>query len=325
MTSDVDESDSLRGEAVDWLVRIQAAPGDAALRAGLDEWLASSEAHRKAYRSVDRVWRLTGELPSAAPSSSPAAEVVELPLVRRSRRAWGFAATVLAACVALYFMPALKLRLQADHLTGIAEVRELKLEDGSIVHLDAASAIAVRYGAARREVELLAGQAFFQVVSTHDQPFVVMAGDVTVTVKGTAFGVGSSQEGVSVTVQSGTVEVSIEGGGRSASILKRGERLTVDRRGQVARSDVAPDDVASWRDYRLVVDGATLGEVVEELGRHHRGVIMLGDRDLAARRITGVFDLRRPLEALQTVARAQHGSVVEISPYLAVVSAASRP
>ena len=63
-----------------------------------------------------------------------------------------------------------------------------------------------------------------------------------------------------------------------------------------------------------------MGEVVEELGRHHRGVFVLGNRDLAARRITGVFDLRRPLEALHTVARAQDGSVIEISPYLAIVS-----
>jgi transmembrane sensor len=319
VTSDVDESDSLRDEAADWLVRIQAAPGDAALHAGLDAWLASSEAHRKAYRSVERVWRLTGELQSATPSSSSAGKIIDLPRARLKRRAWGLAATVLAACLAFYFLPALKLRFQADHLTGIAEVREFRLEDGSIVHLDATSAIAVRYGNSRREVELLAGQAFFQVVSTHDQPFVVVAGDVTVTVKGTAFDVGSTQEGVAVAVQSGIVEVSVDGG-RRAAMLKRGDRLTVDRRGEMDRSEVAPEDVASWREYRLVVDGASLGEVVEELGRHYRGVIVLGNRDLAARRITGVFDLRRPLEALHTVARTQHSSVTEISPYLAIVS-----
>ena len=318
MTCDVDDSDSLRGEAVDWLVRVQAAPGDAVIRAELDAWLASSEAHLRAYRSVERVWRLTGELPVSPPS--PAGKIVDLPRRRRTGRAWGLAATALAACLALYFLPALKLRLQADHLTGVAELRELTLEDGSIVHLDAASAIAVHYGGLRREVELLAGQAFFQVVSTHAQPFVVVAGDVTVTVKGTAFDVGSSREGVAIAVQTGIVEVSVDGSRRGAAVLTRGERMVVDRRGNMARSEVAPEDVASWREYRLVVDGASMGEVVEELGRHHRGVFVLGNRGLAARRITGVFDLRRPLEALHTVARAQDGSVIEISPYLAIVS-----
>ncbi|KAK6026218.1 sigma factor regulatory protein, FecR/PupR family, partial [Ostertagia ostertagi] len=180
------------------------APADAGARAGLDAWLASSDAHRRAYRSVERVWTLTGELPSATPAS--AGGIVDLSRVRRKRRTWALAAAVLAACVALWTFPSLKLRLQADHLTGVAELRELTLEDGSIVHLDADSAIAVRYDKGRREVALLAGQAFFKVVSAHDRPFVVTAGNVAVTVKGTAFDVGSSRDGVSVAVQSGTVE-----------------------------------------------------------------------------------------------------------------------
>ncbi len=323
MTSDVDDSDLLRSEAADWLVRINGAPQDSDARAGLEAWLASNEAHRRAYRSVERVWMLSGELPSAAPS--PAHKVVDLSRVRRTRRAWGLAAAVLAACVAFWFFPTLRLHFQADHLTGVAELRELTLEDGSIVHLDAASAIAVRYDKGRREVELLAGQAFFKVVSARDRPFVVTAGNVAVTVKGTAFDVGSSRDGVSVAVQSGTVEVLVSGSDRNVlSTLMRGERMVVDRQGAFARSQVSPDDVASWREHRLVVDGATLGEVVDELGRHHRGVILVSDRSLADRRITGVFDLRRPLEALHTVARTQHGSVLEISPYLTIVSS-SKP
>lgn len=323
MTCDVDDSDALRSEAVDWLVRIKAAPGDTSVRTGLETWLASSEAHRRAYRSVERVWTLSGGLPAAIPSVS--GNVVELPRVRRTRRVWGLAAALVAACVALWFFPSLKLHFQADHLTGVAELRELTLEDGSVVHLDAASAIAVRYDKARREVELLAGQAFFKVVSARDRPFVVKAGNVAVTVKGTAFDVGSSRDGVSVAVQSGIVEVLVSGGERNVlSTLRRGERLVVDRQGEFARSEVSPDDVASWREHRLVVDGATLGEVVDELGRHHRGVILVSDRALAERRITGVFDLRRPLEALQTVARTQHGSVLEISPYLTIVSSSKR-
>lgn len=323
MTSDVDESDYLRSEAVDWLVRIHGEPGDSAARAGLNAWLASSEAHRRAYRSVERVWKLTGELPSGRPSV--AGKVVDLSRVRRRRRVWGLAAAVLAACVALWFFPSLKLHLQADHLTGVAELRELTLEDGSIVYLDATSAIAVRYDKGRRGVELLAGRAFFNVVSARDRPFVVTADNVVVTVRGTAFDVGSSGDGVSVAVQSGTVEVLVSGSGRGVlSTMTGGDRMVVDPQGTFARSQVAPEDVASWREHRLVVDGATLREVVDELARHHRGVIMVSDRSLAERRITGVFDLRRPLEALQAVARTQHGSVLEFSPYFTIVSA-SKP
>jgi transmembrane sensor len=320
--SAADEVEPLRGEAADWLIRLQASPGDAAVRAGLEAWLAASDSHRRAWESVERVWRLSGGLPAV--DAPPAGTVVALPRARRSRRVLAVAVAALAACVALYVAPIVKLRLQADHMTSIAELSEVTLDDGSIVHLDAGSAIAVRYAASRREVVLLAGRAFFDVTSAQDRPFVVVADDVTVTVTGTAFDVRSAGDEVTVAVQSGTVEVGLNGGARLAGVVTRGEQLSVSRgSGQVAKSPVDPQDVAAWRQRRLVVDGATLAEVVEELGRHHAGVIVLRDRSLADRRITGVFDLRRPVEALAAVARTQHGSVTEITPYLLVISAKS--
>ncbi|TAJ28829.1 MAG: DUF4880 domain-containing protein, partial [Reyranella sp.] len=227
VTSASEEQDPLRSEAVDWLIRIQAAPGDATLRAGLDDWLAASAARRRAYGSVEKVWRLTGALPVAAPG------VVSLAAARtsRMRRAAALAMAALAACIALYFLPALQLRLAADHMTGVAELRELRLDDGSTVHLDAGSAIAVNYEASRRQVTLLAGQAFFQVVRATDRPFVVTAGDVTITVTGTAFDVRASNDGVAVAVQSGSIDVATSRGDRHAATLMRGQRLTIDRGG----------------------------------------------------------------------------------------------
>ena len=226
----------------------------------------------------------------------------------------------LAACVALYFFPTLQMRVLADHMTGVAELREVVLEDGSVVHLDAGSAISVTYGAAGRDVALLAGQAFFEVTSLQGRPFRVRSGDVTVTVTGTAFAVRSSAQAVAVDVQSGTVEVSA---GRAApALLSRGQRVVVDRAsGGIVRGEVAPEQVASWRSRRLIVHDATLDDVVEELGRHHAGLILLPDRRLARQLVTGVFDLTRPVEALTAVAESQNGKLTEITPYLLVISA----
>lgn len=309
----------MRDEAADWLLRLQASPDDTDVRAGLEAWLAASEAHRRAYRSVERVWRVSAALPVVDPAELPA-----IPSQRagRTRRTMALAGFALVACLAFYFFPMVQLRLQADHLTGVAELRTLILDDGSVVYLDAESAIAVRYDAGRREIALLAGQAFFEVVPAKDRPFVVTAGEVSVTVTGTAFDVRSSGDSVTVGVQSGTVEVRLDHGTRLAATLTRGERLRVSGEGrQVAKSELAPEDVASWRERRLIVDGATLSEVVAELDRHHPGLIVLRDRSLGDRRITGVFDLRHPVEALQAVARTQQASVVEITPYLLIVSA----
>jgi len=318
-----DEGEPLRGEAVDWLMRLQAAPGDTAVRAGLDTWLAASASHRRAWESVERVWRVSGGLPELD-APLPATNVVAQPRARRSRRVVAIAVVALAACLALYVAPIVQLWLRADHMTSIGELREVTLDDGTVVHLDADSAIAVRYGASRREIVLLAGRAFFQVTPANEWPFVVVVDDVTVTVTGTAFDVRSAGEEVTVAVQAGTVEVGLQDGAQLAGLLERGERLSIHRASrQATRSQVVPEDVAAWRQRRLVVDGASLAEVVEELGRHHAGIIMLSDRSLAARQITGVFDLSRPVEALNAIARTQHGSVTAITPYLLVVSGGS--
>lgn len=316
MQPTADEGEPLRSEAVDWLLRLQASPDDPALQADHAAWLAASDGHRRAWQSIQRVWGLSGDLEQAE------ATVVALPRRRRVRRVLGIGLAALAACVAFYLAPILKLRLEADHMTSVAELREVRLEDGSVVTLDAGSAIAVRYGAARREVALLVGRAFFQVVPAQDRPFVVLADEVRISVVGTAFDVRSAGDGVTVDVQSGTVEVAVTDGTQGApKTLTRGERVSVGRRDRkVVRSAVVPDDVASWREHRLIVDGAPLGEVIEELERHHAGAIVLRDRALAARRVTGVFDLRRPLEALEAVARSQHASVTEITPYLLLLS-----
>ena len=315
MTADPTDDDLL-AEAVDWRLRLDAAPEDAMLRAALAAWLAASAAHRRAYDDVERLTRVAAALPAdydAAPGAAPARAAPP----RRWRRA-AYAALALAACFAFVFGPSLQLWLASDYSTGTAELRTLTLEDGSVVALDAGSAVATRFSAARREVVLLAGRAFFEVVPAADRPFVVVAEDVRVTVTGTAFDVGRSGDAVSVAVQSGTVEVAAP---RTAATLTRGQRLEIDRTSlQATRSEIAPADVAAWRERRLVVDRATIAEVVEELGRHHAGVVVMSSRALGERRVSGIFDLRRPIEALQAAVRTQGGSVTTITPYLVVVS-----
>jgi transmembrane sensor len=225
-----------------------------------------------------------------------------------------------AAVIAFLFLPGLQLWIAADVLTDTGELRHVTLDDGSAVHLDAASAIAVRYSASRRDVKLLAGQAYFDVAAAADRPFKVTAEDVAVTVTGTAFNVRLTSRSVSISVRSGAVKVTSKRHPFTAS-LSPGERLDVDRAsGRIARERVAPDDVAAWKDWRLAVDGVTLAEIIEELNRHYKGMIVLQDRALAARRIAGVFDLRRPVDALHAAVSTQKGSVTAFTPYVLVVS-----
>jgi transmembrane sensor len=83
---------------------------------------------------------------------------------------------------------------------------------------------------------------------------------------------------------------------------------------------VAPAQIASWRDGRLMVDNVTVADVVEEFRRYYPGVILLRDQRLAARRVTGVFDLHDPVAGLRAVLQPYGGHLTTITPWLLLVS-----
>ncbi len=314
-----DADDPVWDQAMDWLLALHAAPGDAALRRDLAAWRAADAAHDRAYLRAERVWRVTGGL-AAAPAIAPPAPVVALVPRRRPVLAYGVAA-LLAACLIIAVLPWAMLRAEADYLTGAGERRQLTLADGTIVDLNAESALAVDYTAERRDLVLLAGEAFF-TVGTDARPFRVRAKGMTVVDIGTAFDVGMADDAFAVAVEHGAVQVAYADGLRPVDArLRPGDRLRIDRASgaTVARSG-PPAQVAAWRQGRLIVEDATIGEVVDMLRRYHRGLIVLRDDMLAARRITGVYDLADPVAALRTALRPHAGTVEEYTPYLLVVS-----
>lgn len=308
---------TLRGQVVDWLLRLDEAPDDMALRAQFDAWLDRSERHRSAYEAMRDVWTKAEGLPSGLADATPAAAATRPPW-SAWRRGGYVALAALAACMMVVAIPVIQLRLSADYRTDVAELQHVVLEDGSRVTLDAASALTIDFTAGRREVRILAGRAFFQVVSSVQRPFVVVASDVEVTVTGTSFSVGATSKDVAVEVETGSVKVSRNG--QDVAALTVGQTMRVSFAGVVDRGTLDPEDVASWRDHRLVVAGATVRSVVEEIGRHVSGVIVFADQAIADRLVTGVIDLKRPSEALHAVVNVRNGKVLEVQPYLTVIS-----
>ncbi len=317
MTSSDDPiPDPVLDQAAAWALRLREAPGDAGVQGGLAAWLEESETHRQAWRLTQKAWHATGQvMPAFAHEwQTPARPRPASP--RRRHKAIRYAVLAVAAClVLLVAMPSIRLHLTADHRTDVAEMREVRLQDGSVVTLAPDSAISVALEATRRDVLLLKGEAFFDVEPDRRRPFTVRAGNVAAIVTGTRFDVGLTDRTVSVAVASGSVRVGSVG-------LVAGQRVTVDRvTGATGRAQVPPDSVALWRDGRLIVENALLTDVVSVIGRSHRGLIVIASHALRERRVTGVYDLRDPAAALDVLVGPYGVVVHKITSYLLVVSA----
>lgn len=317
-------------EAVEWMIALQEDPSDPELMDRFERWRCTSEANALAWQQILRtkdvvrsIDQTSGEHESLEPAPAVLA-VEERAHGSRSKRLAGIVVVAAAACLLLLAWPQIRLSLEADHLTGAGETRKVELADGSIVHLGAESAISVAYDKNSRNVELLAGQAFFSVHRDAARPFRVRFGEAETVVLGTRFEVSMTSRGAAVAVSDGSVLVRFpdnrSGQQDAQSRLTRGDAVRLGWDGaQPEQMQVEPETVASWRTGKLVVDNWPVADVVDELRRHFRGTIVVGDVASSARRITGIYDLSNPEQALRLVAATQGASVYRISPWVLVI------
>lgn len=323
------EPQARRDIALDWLLRLQQAPADAALEAACRAWRQAEPENDAAFRKAERLWHLTGQLPATTrpdwPALPPAAEagagarVIALPARPAQRRRW--LAGAIAACLLLGLGAGLRTPLEADYRTARGELKTVELADGSRVQLDGDSAIAVAFSSGRREVRLLRGQAFFDVARDRERPFHVRAAALDVQVTGTAFNVDLGAARPAVAVAHGSVRVVDQEAGRElAAGLGAGQTLVLDADHHAQQGSQPVGQIAAWRDRRLIADNARLADMVERLEPYLPGVVLLRDAELAERRITGVYDLRNPEAALRAMAQPHGGRVASWSPFLLVIS-----
>lgn len=317
-------------EATGWLIALQEDPDDGAVQARFDGWLASSRENQRAWAEAWHLWKVLGDAQNVSPLSDPiqtdalTAAKASLSHARsrgRFRHFGAAAAGIAAVCLAVVFQPTISIWLAADYYTSTAEVREIQLEDGSTVHLGAGSAIDIAFGSSSRRVRLIAGEAFFEVEPDAERPFQVEAGDVETTVLGTAFDVQLMTDGVAVAVSHGSVGVDALNARHGLDVpLEAGDWVRVDWAGHVERGKDAPELVGGWRSGLLVVKDRPIAEVVDQIRRHYSGTIVLADRGLGRRRVTGVYDLGRPLDALRAVAEVHGANARQITPWVTLVS-----
>lgn len=319
------------GEATDWFILLQEDPDDQELLRRLEEWRAASPLNAEAWLATRHTAEVaTAMTPGHADDWMPAVAARRArPMQRpRSRRPvpWrrvGLSVVVAAAaaCAAVALAPSMLLRLDADHMTETAEVRVLELQDGSKVTLAPSSAVTISFTSGERRLDLLAGQAFFQVTPNPARPFRVKAAAVETSVLGTSFDVRLDSDGVTVAVQEGVVQVDSSTAGRKASErLAAGETVRVSSRGTAERSAEAPQLVAAWRQGQLLSQDRPLREAVDQLRRYWGGTIILADDALGARTVTGVYNLGDPEEALRGIVQTHGGKVRRLTPWVLLVT-----
>lgn len=317
-TDDIDNH--LLDEAMAWLLALRDFPEDAVRRRQHADWLAADARHADAWARAQRVWTLAGQSPLELPRVPMAPEQAPLPSRHAFSPRWLAAGLAVAALVVLTALsPSLWLSWQSDYRNGQAETREVRLDDGSLLAVGANSAVRLEFSGEHRDIRLLKGQLFIEVAD-EPRPLRVLVDDVHITDIGTAFDVSLSDQHLAVAVENGAVAVAAPG--QPVQSLRAGQRLRLTRDGyEVEHDELLPQLVGAWRYGYLVVDNQRIGDVIEQLRPYAPGMILLRDPALAQLRISGSYSLSNPAAALRAMVEPFQGRVVEISPWLVLVSA----
>ncbi|WP_129777742.1 FecR family protein [Peristeroidobacter soli] len=297
-------------EAVAWCMRMAEGRLTSAEQRDFDAWL-SHAGHREAFADAVAVWQGLEGLDDQPELIRARGQALESFRQANSRRwakrfsdGWRWpaglaAALVLAICGAVYWMGD---RVQV-YETGIGERRVAVLDDGSKLSLDAATRVEVRFTDERRKLELLSGRAKFDVAKNPLRPFSVEAEGKVVVAVGTSFSVERLREEVRVVLYEGRIEVLEHVDAvaeprplRFDESLAAPERTLVPGRELVAAAGstakILPTDAPrslSWEAGQLNFVNEPLLSAVERMNRYSKEQLELGDAQVAAFSISGVF------------------------------------
>jgi len=311
--SNATDNAAIRADANAWWARLDSEMASAEERAEFAHWLAADPRHKQAYEAVCALW---GEL-DAIKHRIAKPEIIE-PKAPLFHKLWA-APTLAMCCLALWLFSPLPIWLRADFHTGYGEMRDIRLSDDSVVHLNSNSALAVRIDGNQRQLTLLQGEAWFEVSPDSTRPFQVHAEHGTVTALGTAFNIRlhDRQAEVSVTQHSVSVDVEQDSGQALHAVISEGRQLVYDpKTGLGSVKAIDSQTVTAWQSGKLVFENQPLGEVVAELNRYHRGYLLISDDSIAERRVNGVFRTDQPLAVLSALESSLQLHSSRINDYL---------
>ncbi|WP_133490032.1 FecR domain-containing protein [Alcanivorax sp. 24] len=286
-------------EANRWLTHLHSGRAREQDHRDLDRWRRRSPAHEAAYQRAETLWRQLGALTAEQVSTDirPPDHREAAPPSRHPRAfPLALAAAVMLALVVLGQSP--WRQWQADLRTAAGEQLSLDLADGSHLVLNGNSAANWHLDADSRRMELLRGEALFQVAADHQRPFTVQAGDARIRVTGTRFNVTRDGDDVLLTVIEGQVVAS---GPKRRETLTPGQAVRWKDGG--LRPPIAVDaaQAEAWTRGRLIVRDLPLEAVARRLERYQDTPIwVLGDA--RHRRVSGVFDTADPAAMLTALA-----------------------
>lgn len=284
---------AIEAVATAWAARADRGPLSDEEQAELEAWIAQDPRRAGAYARAMAANAYFDRAVALGENFRPTAPALSRPIDRR----WLLAGSGAIAAALLGFFGFGALMQRGRITTAKGDVRRVALSEGSAVTLNTDSAVQPLFDEGLRRIDLVRGEALFDVAKDPARPFVVFASDVEVRAIGTSFTVRLHDGGkVGVAVREGIVEVKRSGARTGLRLFAETMTLSQPGSAMTARpiSAEALDQAMAWREGRLDLTGLTLAQAAAEFARYSDHRILIDDPAVAALRVTGVYSTSDP-------------------------------
>lgn len=299
-------SKRIREQAADWIVRLsETGDGQAELRATCAAWRAADPRHEKIFAEIERLWLAVSPAPT--------------PRHQRLVKGGLFALMLLLAA---QFLPLAQ--WTADERTGVGEIRQVALADGSRLTLNSRTAVNIELNARGRSVEIISGEVLAAVApDAAKRPFCVASSAGRACALGTRYLVRQAGSENIVTVLESNVAVTSQTRPARSITLHAGQQIRFGP-AYIGPITAAPPGTGAWVSGRLVFQDTPLLVVIDALARYRSGLLHAHDEGLQRLRFTGVLSADDSEAALELLEETMPVRVRRFTRYLTWIEVRKR-
>jgi ferric-dicitrate binding protein FerR (iron transport regulator) len=232
-------------------------------------------------------------------AGNPEAGPLMLPVKRSNSRLVRIAAWAAAACILLCISVFVRFYLKSARAperyivlsTGIKEIKNWTLPDGSVVWLNAGSSIRLPadFNERKRDV-YLEGEAFFDVAREANKPFIIHSGKLNTRVLGTAFAISAYPDAALNTISVLQGEVQVSDGLQVLGNLVADKKMEYrNASGEALTADVDAEKDMAWKTRQLAFTNLPMSDIAIHLQRWYGYHFYFKDQRLKSVRFTAGF------------------------------------
>jgi transmembrane sensor len=316
-----DRRRAARAEAAAWIVRLHGPHRSPELENAFREWLSADPENGRQFERVTETWEQGATIPVAG--------IPRLVGWRPPSRRRALIATMAVGVCGFLGLGIWFAWPDPNFATAVGEQRVVRLDDGTRLSLNSETRVAIDYTKSQRRVQLIRGEAYFEVAHNPARPFVVTAGGTRVTALGTTFVVRYDADRTAVTLVEGKVVVAPAAGdelpavpsnigpapppARKDLVLAPGERVTLARNTRALVDEPRVEAVTAWRRGEVMLDKMQLSDAIAEMNRYDSQTLVIEDPRVAALQVSGIYHAGDSASFARTVAKL-YGLHVEERP-----------